>query len=148
MDAEAAREAFEHALASHRPGFETFFLARYYGLEFAYTESACIVEMTVRDDMRNPQGTLHGGVIGFVLDVSMGHLLNRQAGPGATLEMKVQYVRPVSGGRVRCEARFLRRGRSMSFLESRMTDARDRLVAAATATWRLLDDAPDRSDPR
>jgi len=39
---------------------------------------------------------------------------------------------------VRCEASFLRRGRSPSFLQSAVTDAGGDLIAHATATWKLL----------
>ncbi len=141
MDEEAARQAFEEALRTHRPDFGTFFLAKLFGLEISYTDESCIVEFTVRDFMFNPQGSLHGGVIAFALDVSMGHLIHRTIGRAAiTLEMKTQYMRPAVAGRVRCEARFLRRGRTVSFLESRMTDAEGKIVAAATATWQMPKD--------
>jgi uncharacterized protein (TIGR00369 family) len=97
------------------------------------------VEVPVRDFMFNPQGSLHGGVIAFALDVSMGHLIRRTIGrPGITLEMKTQYLRPALSGTVRCEGRFLRRGRSINYMESRMTDEDGKLLAVATSTWQLL----------
>jgi acyl-coenzyme A thioesterase PaaI-like protein len=43
---------------------------------------------------------------------------------------------------VRCEASFLRRGRSLSFLQSAVTDAGGDLIAHATATWTLLEKKP------
>ncbi len=144
MDEDAARRAFEEALRTHRPDFGTFFLARLFGLEISYTDETCIVEVPVRDFMFNPQGSLHGGVIAFALDVSMGHLIKRTIGrPGITLEMKTQYVRPARSGRVRCEGRFLRRGRSINYLESRMTDEDGKLLAFATSTWQLLAEKSD-----
>ena len=139
MDETAARAAFETALQTHRPDFGTFFLARLFGLEISYTDQTCVVEVPVRDFMFNPQGSLHGGVIAFALDVSMGHLLRRTVGrPGITLEMKTQYLRPALSGTVRCEGRFLRRGRTINYLESRMTDEDGKLLAVATSTWQLL----------
>ena len=139
MDENAAKAAFEEALQTHRPDFGTFFLAKLFGLEISYTDEACLVEVPVRDFMFNPQGTLHGGVIAFALDVSMGHLIKHSLGrPGVTLEMKTQYLRPARGGRIRCEGRFLKRGRSINYLESRMTDEEGKLAAVATATWQLL----------
>lgn len=136
LDIDSTRRAFETALDQHRPGFETFFLARLYGLEFSYADAACIIRFPVHDFMFNPQGSLHGGVIAFVLDVGMGHLLRHTLGvPGTTIEMKTQYFAPVHGPRARCEARFLHRGRSTHFLEARMFDAADTLAAAATSTW-------------
>ncbi len=137
LDENAARDAFEAALRTHRPGFGTFFLARFLGLEIDYADETCVVEFEIRDFMFNPQGSLHGGVIATVLDISMGHLLKRVGGAGMTLEMKTQYLRPVASGRVRCEARFLKRGRSVNYLEARMSDADGKLVAVATSTWQL-----------
>jgi uncharacterized protein (TIGR00369 family) len=139
VDEKAARTAFETALASHKPGFGTFFLARLLGLEIGYTEDSCIVEFPVRDFLFNPQGSLHGGAIAIALDISMGHLIHHATGgrAGITLEMKVQYLRPATEGRVRCEGRFLRRGRTISQMESRMTGPDGKLLAAATATWQM-----------
>jgi uncharacterized protein (TIGR00369 family) len=81
---------------------------------------------------------LHGGIIATVLDISMGHLLHRTAGAGMTLEMKTQYIRAATGGIVTAEGRFIRQGRSINFLESRMHDETGELLAMATSTWRLL----------
>ena len=139
MDEDAARRAFDEALRTHQPGFGTFFLARLLGLEISYPDESCLVAFTVHDFMFNPQGSLHGGVIAFALDVSMGHLIRHTLGrPGITLEMKTQYLRPAVSGRVRCEGRFLRRGRTINYLESRMTDEGGKLLAVATSTWQLL----------
>ncbi len=139
MDENAAREAFDEARRTHRPDFGTFFLARLFGLSISYTDETCVVEVPVRDFMFNPQGSLHGGVIAFALDVSMGHLIRRTIGrPGITLEMKTQYLRPALSGTVRCEGRFLRRGRTINYMESRMTNEDGKLLAVATSTWQLL----------
>jgi uncharacterized protein (TIGR00369 family) len=143
LDEDAAREAFEDALRTHRPDFGIFFLAKLFGLEISYADESCIVEFAVRDFMYNPQGSLHGGVIAMALDISMGHLIKHSVGrPGITLEMKTQYLRPATSGRVRCEGRFLRRGRTINYLEARMTDADGKLLALATSTWQLLPERP------
>ena len=139
IDEHSAREAFEKALADHRQQFGHFFLAKLFGLEITYPDDErCVVELEVKDFMFNPQGTLHGGVIAFVLDISMGHLLNHCIGPGMTLEMKTQYLRPARAGRIRAEGRFLKKGKSINYLETRLTDAEGSLLAAANSTWQLL----------
>jgi len=138
MDEAAARAAFEQALGSYHQDFGTFFLARLFGLTFTYEDDSCIVTGTARDFMFNPQGSLHGGVISFILDVSMGHLLQKTYGAGTTLEMKVQFLRPPTVGEIRAVGRFIKRGRSINYLESRLTqNGAD--VAAATSTWMRLD---------
>jgi uncharacterized protein (TIGR00369 family) len=138
IDEAAARAAFEHALAGHEQNFGTFFLAKLLGLEVRFTETTCIVETELRDFLFNPQGSLHGGIIATILDISMGHLLNHKVGPGVTLEMKIQFARAVRAGHIRCEAAFIKQGRSVNFLEAKLTDAEGRIVAAATSTWQLM----------
>ena len=136
MDEEAARRAFENALATYRQDFGTFFLARLLGLEITYPGETCVVTFEPADFLFNPQGTLHGGVIAAVMDISMGHLLNRASGPGTTLEMKTQYLTAVRAGRLTCTGRFLRQGKGISSLASELVDSEGELVAYATATWR------------
>ena len=138
MDETAARRAFDHALATHEQDFGKFFLARLYGLEFEYTNEECRITFDLKDFMFNPQGGLHGGVIAFVMDISMGHLLYRRNGPGATLEMKVQYLKVANSGRLTCIGRFLRHGKSVSCLRSELVDEHNELVAFATSTWKSL----------
>ena len=133
-----AREAFEQALETHEQDFGKFFLARFFGCEFEYTDDACRVSFEMTDFMTNPQGGLHGGVIAFVLDISMGHLLWKKAGAGTTLEMKVQYAKAARAGRLTATARFLRQGRSISYLRSELTDESGELIAFATSTWMSL----------
>ena len=140
MDEALARAAFDEALRTQSPGFGTFFLARLLGLEISYGEADdCTVRLAVKDFMYNPQGSLHGGIIATVLDISMGHLLQHSAGVGMTLQMNTQYIKPARAGVVQAHATFLRRGRSINYLESRMTDPGGDLMAFATSTWRLLD---------
>jgi uncharacterized protein (TIGR00369 family) len=138
IDAARATAAFEAALGQHSQEFGKFFLAKLYGFEISYPGDACEVAFDTADFMFNPQGTLHGGVLATAMDISMGHLLNRRSGPGATLELKIQYLAPVRAGRVRCRGAVLRQGRSLAFLTSEARDQGDEVVAFATATWKLL----------
>lgn len=138
MDEARTRAAFEAALASHRPQFEQFFLARLLGLRFSYDEERCIIDFDVEEFMFNPQGTLHGGIITTVMDVSMGHLLRRLDGPGTTLEMKTQFVKAARRGSLRCCGEIIKLGRSISYLRSTLTDEDGDVVAFATSTWKRL----------
>ncbi|HJV46774.1 MAG TPA: PaaI family thioesterase [Bacillota bacterium] len=135
MNKEIARQKFENALESCENSFEKFFLSRFFDLSFSYTEDTCTVEFLVEEYMYNPQGTLHGGVISFILDVSMGHLCKKVLGTAVTLEMKTQYLRPIRSGKARCQASFLKKGRTVLSIESRLWDEHGELAAMATATW-------------
>lgn len=137
IDEAAARAAFEQALATHDQDFGKFFLAKLFGLDIQCSENECRIRLHPDDFMFNPQGWLHGGITSFVMDIAMGHLLQRTSGAGTTLEMKVQLVKPARGP-LTCTGRFIRHGRSISFLRAEMVDAQNDLVAYATSTWKSL----------
>ena len=124
VDIALAQAAFARAVGSSREVFGDFFLLRLFGFEVTHYEAGCEVAFDAADFLFNPQGSLHGGVLATALDIAMGHLIERQAGAGTTLELKVQYLAAVRGGRITCRA------------EAR--DAAGALVAFATSTWKLL----------
>lgn len=140
INKDIALQRFSQASENSEYEFEKFFLARFFDLNFSYSNETCTVEFQVEDFMYNPRCVLHGGVIAFVMDVSMGHLCKKFIGTSATIEMKVQYLTPVTSGSVSCEARFLKKGRKIVYVESRMTDQDGELVAMATATFKTVAD--------
>ncbi len=137
IDLDRARAAFTRAAAGQREEFGDFFLARLLGLIITYPEDACEVAFDAENFLFNPQGTLHGGVLATALDIAMGHLVHRHAGAGTTLEMKVQFLAPVHGGRVSCRSEALRRG-GIWFLRAEAHNEAGVLLAYATSTWKLL----------
>lgn len=132
------RTMLGRALGDERQEFGSFFLSRLLGFDVQYGPKTCIVSFDAVRPLFNPQGSLHGGVMATAMDISMGHLLHHAAGAGTTLEMQLQYLAPVTAGRVRCEATFLRQGRSLSFLQSQARREDGEVVAHATSIWKLL----------
>ncbi|MDR3522644.1 MAG: PaaI family thioesterase [Acetobacteraceae bacterium] len=133
-----AQAMFQRALGDDRHVFGSFFLSRLLGFDVSYDGESCTVAFQAIPPLFNPQGTLHGGILATAMDVSMGHLLHHVDAAGTTLEMKLQYLAPVQRGRVCCQASFLRRGRSLSFLQSHARNEDGQLIAHATATWKRL----------
>ena len=85
----------------------------------------------------NRFGALHGGAIACVMDdvlaVAAGLVL--QWGEIApTLEMKVSYLSQGSPGRHIAEARVIKRGRQINFLEATLANESGKLIATSTAT--------------
>jgi acyl-CoA thioesterase len=150
LDADLVRARVEHALATSRPAFNEFFLAKLLDLSISYDEEQqrTSIALPFADFLRNPQGSLHGGVIATVMDISMGHLCHRWLSTAVTIEMQMRFFRPVHGPS-RCEGRLLRPGGRIVHLESRLYDDQDRLAAYATSTWQRLDPSPATraSDP-
>ena len=147
IDHQKVRDHIDNVLKDCEQVFEKFFLAKFMGLNFDYLpenandsdKTELKITFNVNEMLLNPQGSLHGGVMAAVMDISMGHLLYKSAGMGATIEMKIQYLRPVRQGRVTCEGRFIKKGRALSFMESRLSDDAGKLAAIATATWKMPD---------
>jgi uncharacterized protein (TIGR00369 family) len=85
----------------------------------------------------NRFGALHGGAIACVMDdvlaVAAGLVLNwGEIAP--TLEMKVSYLSQGAAGRHIAEARVLKRGRQINFLDANFANESGKLIATATAT--------------
>lgn len=135
MNKEILNEKFKNAIETSESDYGKYFLSRLFDLDITYTENTCTVEFDVEDFMYNPMEALHGGVIAFVLDVSMGHLCKKVIGPAVTVEMKVQYMKAVKTGTLTCVGQFLKKGRNISFLEAKMIDRDGNIVAFATGTF-------------
>ncbi len=140
MDEPTIRDRLEQGLQETEPDFGAFFLLRFFGFEVSYGDDTCTVRIPTSSYMYNPQGSLHGGVIAMAADISMGHLCKHALSTCVTLDMDLKFIRPVTGP-ARCEARFLKKGRAVVNLESRVyREDDDKLAAVVTATWIRLPD--------
>ncbi|KUL97078.1 hypothetical protein DK26_03930 [Bosea sp. WAO] len=91
----------------------------------------------------NPLGTIHGGWTATILDSAMACAAHStlKVGEGyTTLEMKLNYVRPVmpESGEVRCEGRLIHRGGTIATTEGRLLDGRGKLLAHGTETCMIF----------
>ena len=71
-------------------------------------------------------------------DAAMGMAYATTFDEGAsftTVEIKVNFLRPVRTERLTATGRVIKAGRCVGFLECAITDARGRLVATATSTY-------------
>jgi uncharacterized protein (TIGR00369 family) len=135
MSREAAQQRLETAFDTHH---RSFFLVELLGLEISYDDDVCIVRFPVDDFLFNPQGSYHGGLLAAVMDVAMAHLSKHVNGRvGATVELQSRFMRPLTKGPARCEARYTRNGRSIGFVEAEIWDADGNSIAQGTATWTL-----------
>jgi uncharacterized protein (TIGR00369 family) len=85
----------------------------------------------------NRFGALHGGAIACVMDdvlaVAAGFIA--QWGEIApTVEMKVNYLAQGGAGAYVAEAKVIKRGRTINFLEGTLSTAAGKLIATASAT--------------
>ena len=95
-------------------------------------------ELAVEAKHLNPNGTLHGGVIYSLADSAMGTALFDRLERGeqcATLEIKMSYLAPVTGGTIAVDAVVVQRTKRIGVLEAKVFGDGDRLVAMATGTF-------------
>jgi len=88
----------------------------------------------------NPAGVVQGGFLAAMLDSAMGASAVTVVGDRkvivANTEMKISFLRPVKAGDVlTCVATVLKPGKVISFLEAKILDADERLVATASSTY-------------
>ena len=92
----------------------------------------------------NPMGTLHGGILCDLADAAMGFAYASTLDEGetfTTLELKINFLRPVWQTRLQAIGHVVQRGRTVGLVECDITDAQGRLVARASSTCMTLRDA-------
>jgi uncharacterized protein (TIGR00369 family) len=89
----------------------------------------------------NPMGTVHGGVFADVADAAMGIAFASTLAPGetfTTVELKMNYLRPVKEGMLIATAEVVHRGRTIGLVEASVLDGQGRLVAKVNSTCMVL----------
>jgi uncharacterized protein (TIGR00369 family) len=101
------------------------------------------MEVTVDAGHANPMGTLHGGVPCALADAAMGFAYASTLAKGesfTTLELKINFLRPVWAGLLVGEGIVVQRGRTIGLAECSVTDEKGRLIARASSTCMTLRD--------
>jgi uncharacterized protein (TIGR00369 family) len=96
---------------------------------------------------QNPNGSVHGAVAYALLDTAMGAATwQALGGPGvwATIELKINYLKPASEGTLRARARPLHVGRSTIVLQGEVLREDGAAVAAGLGTFLILERPPER----
>jgi len=99
------------------------------------------VEFEAGERHANPMGWLHGGVLCDVADAAMGMAYASTLDEGetfTTLELKINFLKPVWNARLRAEARVVKRGQTIGLVECDVTDEQQQLVARAGSTCMVL----------
>ena len=89
----------------------------------------------------NPMGTLHGGILCDIADAAMGLAFASTLAPEeslTTVELKINFFRPVWQARLKAEGTVVQRGQTMGYVECTITDEENRLVAKAASTCMVL----------
>ncbi|GAB5457078.1 MAG: hypothetical protein Hens3KO_01080 [Henriciella sp.] len=98
---------------------------------------AARVRFDGKPEFTNPAGYIQGGYLSAMLDDAIGMLATVKAGSRAfpsTMDLHVQFLRPVRVGIIEVAARLRNIGRRVIFAEADLFDARGKEAARATTS--------------
>src|SRR5215468_7573755 len=105
-----------------------------------------VFEMEADERHHNPMGTLHGGIYCDLADAAMGYAYAATLGAGetfTTVELKINFLRAVRKATLTAEARVVKAGSTVGYVECDVKDQTGKLVARAASTcMRLRQDQP------
>ena len=107
----------------------------------AVSPGEAVIELPAGPQHANPMGALHGGVLCDIADAAMGIAYASTLADGqtfATIELKINFLKPVWSAKLRAVGRLVKRGKTMGFVECDVTDDQGGLVARASSTCMTL----------
>ena len=112
-------------------------------------DGAFLLELDLEPRHMSRAARAHGGVLFSLLDTALGRAVIEELPPGrgcATVELKINYFRPVQSGTIRASGRCVQRTRSLAYAEGDIVNEDGKLLARATGTFFLTDTIrqPDR----
>jgi uncharacterized protein (TIGR00369 family) len=96
-----------------------------------------VVSLRCQRHHHNPMGRVHGGLIAALADAAMGIAFGRTLFPGedfSTIDLKISFIRPVTTGVIRAEARVIDRGLRIGFIQCDIFGPKGKRVATASCT--------------
>lgn len=112
-------------------------------------DGAFTLELELEDRHMSRAARAHGGVLFSLLDTALGRAVIEELPPGrgcATVELKINYFRPVQGGTIRASGRCVQKTKSLAYAEGDIVNEEGKLLARATGTFFLTETMrqPDR----
>jgi len=106
-------------------------------------EGRAVVSLRAEERHLNPNGTVHGGVVYTLVDVSMAEALRTMIEGDerpVTIEIKVNYLEPGRPGTLTSTAQVRKGGKRLTIVEAEVTQEDDsEVVALATGTYTRID---------
>jgi uncharacterized protein (TIGR00369 family) len=114
------------------------------GIDLSEAEGGrAVARMRAEDRHLNPGGTVHGGAVSTLVDVSMAEALNsavaEEGERPVTVEIKVNYMAPGKPGVILSTARVRKGGKRVTVVEAEVVQQEDEeVVALATGTFTVV----------
>ena len=106
-----------------------------------------VLELIAGPEHRHGGGVVQGGVITQIADAAMGMSVATLQENGiwnTTIELKINFLRPVREGRLRAVGKAIEIKQSLLFSEADVLDERGRIVAHASSTCMAVPEGEGR----
>ncbi len=103
---------------------------------------SAVVELELGSEHMSRAERVHGGVLFSLLDTAMGRAVISALPTGkgcATVEMKINFFRPVQSGRVKAIGRLVNLTRHTAYTEGELHNEEGKLVAKTSGTFFITD---------
>ncbi|UCC66316.1 MAG: PaaI family thioesterase [Deltaproteobacteria bacterium] len=121
--------------------FNTCPYVNYLGIDLIEAQGGCaLLSLTFDQRLTHPYGQLHGGVTASLVDASVACALLTLVKPEdkvGTIELKVNFLAPVTGGKITAEARVIHQGKKTAVGEVDVRNEEGMLVAKGMATYTI-----------
>jgi uncharacterized protein (TIGR00369 family) len=97
-----------------------------------------VIEIVMRDELRQPSGVLHGGATASLIDTAMAFAVITRLGEGeraSTIDLTVHYLRPHTEGKFTCTGRVVRAGKGIFTVSADVMNGAGKLIATAVSTY-------------
>ena len=134
-----AEELSLEQLERMRARLATVPFARLLGLELvSASPGVATLKLVIRPELTQNYGILHGGAMASLIDTATAFAIVSQLTQPekfTTVDLTVNYLRPVSEGALTCTARVVRAGRRLLTLSAEVHDESGKLAAIAVSTY-------------
>ena len=100
----------------------------------------CHSRLQIREEFLNKRKIVHGGVIYSMADISMGvavYSTLKKDEETATVEIKINYLKPANKKVLECEARVIQRGKQIAVIEADVK-SEENIIAKAIGTFLVM----------
>lgn len=97
-----------------------------------------VIEIEMRDELRQPHGILHGGVTATLIDTAMAFAVITclaEDEKASTADLTVHYLRPHFEGKISCTARVVKAGKRLLTVSGEVVNEKGKLLATALSTY-------------
>jgi len=138
-------EKLKQKLHEFALGFPFFQLIGFEVLDFGPGFSK--TRIVLRDELKNPNGVVHGGVIATLIDAGITQAMlmtdayqqiRETKGMMTTLDLRVKYLRPLSAGSLTCSAEVPRIGKRIAHASALVTGDDGKEIAMGDSMLMLM----------